>query len=278
MRGAVEKRSIESFEYSYKQRKRNGYSIAVSVMNKEQLEGASGADMVYMPIELFENSDKRDNYIVELPKVTYNVNNYINRLKQCGAKRVAVSTYGTLKALMAEGFECVGNYGLNVYNPLTACEYANEGIGHLTLSPELSADEIRTITENTDAVCEALVYGRQMMMTTRACLIKGIRKKCDCERTLKLTDKTGAEFLVCSDKFEHINMLYNSAVTFMADKKDVIRSLNLDVIRLVFTDETKADVKKVLGMYKGTEKIEMPEKFTRGYFSNSGKNKQRGRM
>ncbi len=278
IRGEVQKRHVNSFEYTYSKRKREGYKVAVSVMNKEQLDGANGADLVYMPIELFENSDKKENYIVELPKVTYNVNAYIDRLKHSGAKRVAVSTYGTLKALLAEGFECVGNYGLNVYNPLTACEYANEGIGHLTLSPELSADEIRTITDNTDVICEALVYGRQMMMTTRACLIKGVRKKCDCERKLKLIDKTGAEFLVYSDKYEHINMLYNSAVTFMADKKDIINSLNLDVIRLVFTDETKDEVERILGMYKGTTEVEMPKKFTRGYFSNSGKNKQRGRI
>ncbi|MBQ8540900.1 MAG: U32 family peptidase [Clostridia bacterium] len=277
MRGAVEKRSVGKFEYSYSKRKRDGYSIAVSVMNKEQLEGAKNADLIYMPLELFANSDKKDNYIVELPKVTYDVKAYIDRLKECGAKRVAASTYGVLKALSDEGFDCVGNYGLNVYNPLTACEYAKEGIGHLTLSPELGADGIRTVTDNTDAVCEALCYGRQMMMTTRACLIKGVRKRCNCEKPLRLSDKTGAEFLVYSDKYEHINTLYNSAVTFMADKKEVISSLGVDIIRLVFTDETKDTVERVIGMYKGTKEIEMPKKFTRGYFSNSGKNKQRGR-
>lgn len=273
LRGTVEKRKIEKFEYNYTKRKRKEHKIAASIINEKQLEGCLDADFVYMPLEVFEKVVKKENYVVELPKVTYNVEAYIERLKKCGAKKVLASTYGMAKALCESGFECMGNYGLNVFNAVSACEYAKEGIGHITLSPELNAEEIRAIADNTAAICEAIVYGRQMMMTTRACIIKGVRKKCDCDRRVKLTDKTGAEFLVYSDKCEHINNLYNSAVTFMADKKKVIESLGVDVIRLVFVDETKEKVRDVIGMYKGTVEVEMPEKFTRGYFSNSGKNR-----
>ncbi len=273
MRGEVEKKKVGKFEYAYPKRKRDGYKIAVSIMNSEQLEGCKEADYVYMPLSLFEKVEKKDNYIVELPKVTYNVRAYIDRLKKCGAKKVAASTYGTAKALCEEGFDCIGNYGLNVFNAVSACEYASEGIKHITLSPELNADEIRGITDNTDAVCEILAYGRQMMMTTRACIIKGVRKKCDCDRMLKLTDKTGAGFLVYSDKDEHINTVYNTAVTFMADKTKVLDSLGVDVIRLVFVDETKDKVQDIIGMYKRTAEVELPVSFTRGYFSNSGKNR-----
>ncbi len=273
MRGAVEKRKVSRFEYGYKQRQRDGYRLAVSILNKEQLDGCGDADYVYMPLSVFEAVEKKENYIVELPKVTYDVKAYIERLKKCGAKKVAASTYGMAKELCREGFECIGNYGLNIYNALSACEYAREGIGHITLSPELNADEIRDITDNTDAVCEVLVYGRQMMMTTRACIIKGVRKRCDCERPLRLTDKTGAGFLVYSDKNEHINTVYNTAVTFMADKMRVIDSLGVDMIRLVFVDESAEAVRKVTDMYRGKGEIALPENFTRGYFSNSGKNR-----
>ena len=273
MRGKVEEKSVTAFDYEYTKRKRDGYKLSVSIMDEKQLEGCKAADFVYMPLHIFEKVEKKDNYIVELPKVTYDVTAYIDRLKQCGAKRVAASTYGIAKELIKAGFECIGNYGLNVYNALSACEYAREGIGHITLSPELTADEIREITNNTDAFCEVLVYGRQMMMTTRACLIKGVRRKCDCEKELRLTDKTGATFLVYSDKCEHINAVYNTAVTFMADKKHVLNSLGVDCIRLVFTDETKDEVKKIIAMYNGTTEIELPKSFTRGYFSNAGKNR-----
>lgn len=273
LRGEVEKREVGSFEYSFPKRTRSSYDIAVSIIDENQLEGCNDADFVYMPLSVFEKVEKKDNYIVELPKVTYDVEAYIHRLKKCGAKKVAASTYGMAKALCAEGFECIGNYGLNIYNAVSACEYAKEGIGHITLSPELNADEIRTITDNTDAVCEVLAYGRQMMMVTRACIIKGVRKKCDCDRALKLIDKTGAGFLVYSDKNEHLNYIYNTAVTFMADKKNILNTLGADVIRLVFVDETKEKIADVIGMYRGTTEVEMPKSFTRGYFSNSGKNR-----
>ncbi len=273
MRGEVEKKKVGKFEYAYPKRERDGYKIAVSIIDKKQLEGCDEADLVYMPLDVFEKVEKKDNYIVELPKVTYNVKAYIDRLKKCGVKKVSASTYGMAKALCEEGFECIGNYGLNVFNAVSACEYKKEGIGHITLSPELNAEEIRGITDKTDAVCEVLAYGRQMMMTTRACIIKGVRKRCDCESALKLTDKTGAGFLVYSDKNEHINTIYNTAVTFMADKKKVLESLGVDVVRLVFVDEAKDKIADIIRMYKGTAEIELPKSFTRGYFSNSGKNR-----
>lgn len=267
MRGLCVKREIENFEYSYSHRKRNDLKISASVLNEKQLEGASGADYVYMPLSLYEKSEKKDNYIVLLPRVAYNVDEYIKRLKRCGAKKVAASTYGVAKALIKEGFDCIGDDGLNIYNAVSANEYKNEGINHITLSPELTQEEIRSITNATDAVCEIRAYGRQLMMTTRACLIKGVRKKCDCERPLLLRDKTGANFYVYSDKNEHINTVYNTAVTFMADKPNVLKNLNVDIIRLVFTDENKDKVFEIISMYKGEREPQKPKSFTRGYFS-----------
>lgn len=273
LRGEPLKYELMPFGYDYTNRKREKAKIAVSVLTDEQLKGADGADYIYMPIDVFEKSEKKENYAVVLPKVTYDIDKYIERLKSSGAKKILASTYGTAKELMRSGFECIGDYGLNIYNPISANEYKNEGIKHITLSPELSCDDIRGITSNTDAVCEVLAYGRMMMMTSRACIIKGVRKKCSCDKPLVLRDKTGAEFLVYADKNEHINMIYNTAVTFMADKPQIIDTLGADVIRLVFTDEDKERVGEVISMYKGKTKAVLPKAFTRGYFSQARKNK-----
>ncbi len=271
LRGAVPERKTEKFEYVYPEGKHKNYIVAASVLNKGQLDAAGDADMVYMPLSLFESVENNEKYVVCLPKVTYNVKEYIDRLKKCGAKKVCASTYGVAKELIKEGFECIGDYGLNIYNAVSANEYKNEGIGHITLSPELKLDEIRAITENTDALCEVVAYGKQLMMTTRACIVKGVRKRCNCENVLKLTDKTGATFDVYTDKNEHINMIYNSKPTFMADKPSVLKSLGADVIRLVFTDETPKRVKEVIGMYKGSVECVLPEGFTRGYFTTKSR-------
>lgn len=273
LRGEIKEHRVNDFSYSYPKKTRSGLKIAVSVMNKEQLLGAGEADFVYMPLDLYEKVEKKDNYIVQLPKVTYDIDAYIKRLKALGAKAVLASTVGTAAALIEAGIECIGDYGLNTFNPISANEYKKLGINHIVLSPELTCDGIRAITDNTDMVCEVLAYGRQLMMTTRACIIKGVRGRCDCDRPLLLRDKMGAGFLVYSDKYEHINMIYNTSVTFMADKMNVLKSLNADVLRLVFTDENKEKVSDIISMYKGKKEIEMPKSFTRGYFANSKKNK-----
>lgn len=273
-RGEIRKAETFPFEYSYPHRKRDKFIIAAHVMNKEQLQGAEAADVIYAPLSLYEELENKTNVIPVLPKVNYNYEKLLKRLKNCGAKTVFASTLGVAKALLEDGFEVFGDYGLNISNPVSANEYKKIGINRLTLSPELSGEEIRDITSNTDAACEILAYGRQLMMTTRACIIKGVRGKCDCDRPLMLKDKTGAGFLVYSDKSEHINMIYNTAVTFMADKRKVLEGLDVDCIRLVFTDEGKEKVSEIISMYNGLGEVSLPKAFTRGYF---GMNKKSGR-
>ena len=50
-------------------------------------------------------------------------------------------------------------------------------------------------------------------------------------------------------------------------------TFSIDIIRLAFVDEDKDKIADVIGMYKGEKAVEMPVSFTRGYFSNSGKNR-----
>lgn len=269
LRGNVLKREVFPVEYKYPDKVKRTAKIAVSVLTKQQLDGAEAADIIYMPLSLYETVEKCDKYVPQLPKVNYNLENVICRLKNSGAKTVLASTYGTAKKLLDEGFCVVGDYGLNITNPVSANEYKKCGINHITVSPELTAEEIKSITFNTDAECEVLCYGRQMMMTTRACIVKGVRGRCDCRHPLSLRDKTGAEFLVYSDTDEHINMIYNTSVTFMADKLSLLYSLNSSVLRLVFTDENKDRVSEIISMYKGNTNAVLPKVFTRGYFSGN---------
>lgn len=276
LRGRVHKREVYPFEYKYPKNKKGSIKISASVLTKEQLAGCGDVDIIYMPLHVYEQSEKTDKYVVQLPKVNYNIDNVIKRLKNCGAKKVLASTYGTIKALIEEGFTVYGDYGLNIANPVSANEYKKCGIDRITVSPELKIDEIRSITSNTDAECEVLGYGRMMMMTTRACIIKGVKGKCDCDKPLTLYDKTGSGFMVYSDKEEHINMIYNTSVTFMADKMEVFDFIGADIIRLVFTDEDKSKCEEIVSMYKGDSEAVLPKSFTRGYFAKN-KERQRGR-
>lgn len=270
-RAEIPIRETFDFKYEYESKKRLSRYIAAFVMNEEQLSGAGKADRIYMPLALFEKVRQNEKYAAALPKVTYDIAAYIERMKRCNVKRALCTTIGQAKAVMDAGIECIGDYGLNIYNAVSASEYGRLGIKTVTLSPELTARQISEITKNCALECEVLVYGRMMMMTTRACIIKGVRGRCDCNRPLKLKDRTGAEFLVYADRTEHINMIYNSAVTFTADRPEVLKSMNADGLRLVFTDESGDDVRRIIDMYRGEEKAVKPKSFTRGYFANTKK-------
>jgi putative protease len=270
-RGENPKRETFDFSYKYDKGEHKLSYVAAQIMSEAQLKGADEADEIYLPLNLFEKIGGGDKFAVALPKVTYNFEKYIERMKRCGAKKALCSTIGQVKAVIEAGIEPVGDFGLNVYNALSASEYESTGIRKITLSPELTAEQIREIGKKTNLKCEAIAYGRMMMMTTRACIIRGIRGKCNCENPVKLKDKTGAEFLVYADKNEHINMIYNSNVTFMADKADVLKNMNVDGIRLVFTDESEAETRKIIEMYKGKTEAVKPKSFTRGYFINAKK-------
>lgn len=247
--------------------KRENMYLAAQVMNKEQLKAAGGADMIYMPLTLYEKADIGVNSAVVLPKVIYDMESYIKRLKAARVKTVLASTIGTAQAVIEAGFECMGDFGLNVYNAVSAAEYSKMGLKGVTLSPECSVEAIRDITCSCTVPCEVMAYGRMMMMVTRACVIKGARRRCSCERPLVLKDRLGAEFLVYGDDTEHLNNIYNSAVTFTADKLGMLKSLNASGIRLTFTDESPEETKRIIAMYKGEAEPVLPQKYTRGYFA-----------
>lgn len=265
----------ETFAFSFegRGRRRGARYIAAQVMNSEQLKAAQGADRIYMPLHLFETSGKKDNYFVALPKVTYDMEKYALRMKSAGVKRALCHTIGQAKFLIENGIEAYGDYGLNVCNAVSAAEYIKAGLRSVTLSPELDLRQIRSLTEKCAAECEILCYGRMMMMTARACIIRGVRGSCDCEKPLRLRDKTGAEFLVYADRCEHLNMIYNSAVTFTADIPKTLEDTNADGMRLVFTDESGAEVKRIIAMYKGEAEPVLPKSFTRGYFAGRKRHK-----
>ncbi|MCD8049710.1 MAG: U32 family peptidase [Clostridia bacterium] len=268
VRGAADNVKINSFTYEKGTHVREKMYIAASCLTREQIKAAKGADVLYVPIELWSDQSQ----VVLSPKVIYDVDRYVKKLKEMGVKKATGSTVGVCAALIEAGVECVGDFGLNVFNYVSAEEYYKCGIKRLSISPECTAGEIRSIVKNTSAKCEIAAYGRMMLMVTRVCVIKGVRGRCDCEKPLELTDKTGARFWCRGDRNEHINEIYNAKKIFMADRREQLNATGADGIRLIFTDESGDEVKRIIGMYRGEIEAEAPRDFTRGYFAE-GKRK-----
>ena len=205
--------------------------LYASVESLEQLAAAMEADRVILPLSLLEKTAFKEKYIPSLPQIVLDGETVRRRLMALPkGTEVYASTLGGLRMINEAGLRARGDFGLNISNSASANLLGREAVS-LTLSPELSLREIKNVAGLSPVPVEVLAYGRQILMVSRACIIRGIRGKCDC-RPLTLRDKTGAEFPVR--------------------------------LRLSFTDESPARVREIIEMYRNGGKA--PELFTRGYF------------
>lgn len=236
--------------------------IIAFVRTAGQMEAAKKADKIVVPIELAEYAPKGCGF--RLPPVILDGEAVKKRLALLPkGSEVYSSSPGGLELILQAGLIPKGDQGLNVYNSIAA--EAWEGIAaSVTMSPELSLNEIKEILRRISIPGEIAVYGRQEVMVSRACLIKGVRGRCGCGEPLILRDKTGAEFPVLGDRETHLNTVLNSRVTYTADRLEALRSCRASALQLRFTLESPEETAKIIDEYRFGGVA--PREFTRGYF------------
>lgn len=266
VRGKTNVRQTHPYKFApAKKPTKKDMKIYAQISLHEQFDAVKGADKILVPLNLWDKIPVNNKCVLVLPQVITDTDALLKRLSDIELpKEVYVSSLGMLSLMKEKGAEVSYDWGMNVTNSISANEVV--GANSITLSPELSLAEIADICALSNAPCEAIAYGKQTVMTSRACLIKGVTGKCDCSRPLSLRDKTGAVFTVFGDDFTHLNTVLNSRPTFMADKFSSLKKSGLSAIRLVFTDENAQSVSKILDMYKGNTMPEKPPLYTRGYF------------
>ena len=266
-RSSINKKEVYNFEYPGEKKKKYTQSnICVQVCTKEQFEAAGFAQRVLVPLSLWDKIIPDERCFVLLPQVVLDEKKVLQQLSKIPVSYgVYASSVGMLSLAKTGGRKAYADWAANIYNSVSANEFGKI-CDAITLSPELSLEGIRKISQRTAAECEALCYGYQTVMTSRACLIRGITGKCDCSSTIDIKDKTGASFKIIGDKESHLNTVLNSRPTFMADKLNEIRKSGIKWIRLVFTTESAKETEKIIKMYLGKIPVEKPVEFTRGYF------------
>lgn len=264
-RGEITPKETFSFEYpTEKNKTKTSPYVAVEVLTKEQFCAAKDADRVLVPLSLWNDIAPDERCCVVLPKVVTDEKYIEKKLSEIPSRYgVYASTSGMIALVKKLGRRVFADWSNNIYNSVSASCF--DSCDSLTLSPELSLKEIEEIVKKTDLPCEILCHGYQTVMTSRACLIRGITDKCNCTNPIRIKDKTGAEFIIIGDKDTHLNTVLNSRVTFMADKLKEIRKSGIAGIRLVFATETAEEVKNTVAMYKGKTEAVKPTAFTRGY-------------
>jgi U32 family peptidase len=129
---------------------------------------------------------------------------------------------GLLAQLAAEGRDVVGDYALNIFNQHTAAEYFRLGAARLTLSVELTAEELlATAAPWAGAPFDVVAYGRPEGMTIEHCALSAAfdrvvttcRDLCVQKHTnVSITDPAGYTFPVATDSACRNRLLHSRPI------------------------------------------------------------------
>lgn len=210
-------------------------------------------DICFLPIEYFESTEYGcEGLGVYLPPAAFDselarVRELLVKARELSVKYALCTNLSQIEMLEELGFEIIGDFRLNVSNSLAAAKILELGIGDIILHPEITLPMARDIGGG------VIVYGRIPLMLTERCFIK---ENFGCENCSKahLTDRTGAKFPLLYE-FGHRNLILNSAVTYMGDKKKELERAGIYHRHFIFSTETAAEISAAVKAYAAGEKL-----------------------
>ncbi|MCH5317384.1 MAG: U32 family peptidase [Eubacterium sp.] len=193
---------------------------------------------------------------VELPRGLFGKEQMLAKrleeLKKIGVKYALCGNLGAYRLAEKMGFKVYGDFGLNVFNSISASK-----INSPILSFELTLDEANRINANDTGL---IAYGRLPLMLTRNCPVKNNIGCEKCKKRGALTDRKGARFPVVCSPYPCVEIL-NSVPLYMADR---LHEIKTDFVHFYFTDEEKSKIEKIISLYEKGEKANFD--FTRGLY------------
>lgn len=211
---------------------------------------------VFIPIDSSVEDFVDNRAGVVLPRGLFGIENELKskleKLKKAGVNKALCGNIGSYQLCKDMGFEVWGDFGLNVFNSVSA-----NLVERPILSFELTQLQINNINAPDTGM---LVYGYAPLMLTRNCPIKNDIGCFECNGHGHLTDRKGMKFpVICSD-FPCVEML-NCVPTYMLDRLDEIHT---DFIHFAFTVESEKQVENIISLYESGAKPDF--KYTRGLY------------
>ena len=191
----------------------------------------------------------------------------ISQLQRLSALRiddVLVGNLGQIPIVRERDFTIAGDFGLNIYNSLSAAVARELGLSSVTASFEMTLPQIRDLSKPLPT--ELIAYGRLPLMLTESCLMRNRAGVCSCQHgAVKLLDRKGEEFRVVRDGNTCRNVILNGKKLYLLDRKSDLSKLGLWALRLSFTTENASEVDSVLAEWQG-EGLFDPGSYTRGLY------------
>ena len=253
--------------------------LSVQVTSEEQLTEKLlklETVMLYVPVHILAGDLKLASLLAQrgkvaavLPRIAHEkempkLKSDLLKLLEVGITDVLVGNLGLLVTAGELGFNLRGDFGLNMYNSGAISMAKKLGLASATLSFEMTMPQIRDVSKLVP--CELLVYGRMPLMVMENCLIHNKAGECNCHQgSIKLTDKTGAEFPVIKDGDSCRSVLLNSKKLSWLDRQEDLSHLGIWATRLYFTTENPREVDRILADYVHPNPFD-PGACTRGLY------------
>lgn len=223
---------------------------------KRYPEAAAAIDLVFLPLAALSGCPTAPAGVY-LPPIVFDnewerVRTMLAEAAERGVRYALVGNIGHVAAVREAGLLPIGDFRLNVTNREAAAQYRELGITECILSAELTLPMARDIGGG------VIVYGRIPLMVTERCFIGDVAgcEKC-AEGGVSLTDRTGARFPMMRE-FEHRNVIFNSTVTYMGDKRGELVRAGLVWEHFIFSTESADEIAELLKRYNKGAPLDSP--------------------
>ena len=230
-------------------------------------DNLENVENLYIPLMTAENLVEKVQNLpisvgIEVPRGIFGAEELVEkRLQMFKTHGIKIAYCGTLDAVAIAkklGFTIHTGFSMNIFNSFSARFLESKDVKAITLSPELTLNQLEKIKSN--AKRSIIAYGRLPLMLTRNCPIRNGKDCEDCKGGGYLTDRMNKKFPVmcnfgCSE-------ILNSQPIYMADRLDEIK--NIDSLTLYFTTEKKEVAEAILDAYRKGKSVKGD--YTRGLY------------
>lgn len=256
------------YEINKDKPKKSSKKLSISVKDSWQLKKLDLAkvDRLYIPLlsdldDCLKYLNNYDNEIfISLNRIINNddfisISNTLDKIDISRIDGINVSNLGALKFIKDRYDTNInGDIGLNVFNSSAVQLLREYGLNSITLSPELTKNQISNITSSKMVDFEAIGYGYIPLMHMKHCPFS-ILKKCnsielcnDCEFVDGYGLKDRKEMVFRLNREGETTILYNSQPIMIPEHIKEIYSSGIDIIRLDFTFE-KEGIREIQEIY-----------------------------
>jgi putative protease len=246
-------------------------SLIILVRNIQQLKAALTADIktIYCEFEdprnykeavkISRESQKATSIFVVPPRITKPGESWIlKQVKDSQSDGYLIRNYDHLEYFAGE--RCIGDFSLNVANPLTADYFIKRfNLERLTASYDLNINQIADlITSYAPQFLELTIHQHIPMFHMEHCVFCAFLSEgtdytnCGrpCEKhEVKIRDRVGSEHILKADAGCR-NTVYNGAAQTGAEYVQKLIGLGLQHLRIEFLNETPAQVQETIHYYQ----------------------------